>query len=72
MNSPMLDRQFELEDPQAGARLVCWLRDDRRLTVGRRITLKETGSRVWIIAKRYITVVEDADLNRKWHVGGLK
>lgn len=64
------DRQFEMEDGN-GAHLVCWLQDDRRLRVGIRVTLQETGKRRWRILWRSKHVVDDADLNRHWHVGGL-
>jgi hypothetical protein len=67
----MKDRQFDLEDPQTGARLTCWLADDVRLRAGARVTLKETGARLWRITKRYTQVVDDANLNRHWRVGGL-
>lgn len=66
------DRQFDLEDPASGARLTCWLEDDARLRVGVRLTLKQTGTRLWRIVKRYTHVVDDADLKRHWKVGGLK
>lgn len=65
------DRQFDLEDPNSGARLTCWLKDDARLKVGVRVTLKETGKRLWRIVHRYSFVVADKDLNRRWNVGGL-
>jgi hypothetical protein len=67
-----LDRQFELEEPQTGSRLVCWLKDDPRLRPGGRVTLKETGKRLWRITMRYRHVVEDAKIERHWRVGGLK
>lgn len=66
----MKDRQFDLEDTK-GARLTCWLRDDPRLKVGTIVTLRETLNRRWRIVNRYSTVVEDADINRHWRVGGL-
>lgn len=67
----MKDRQFDLEDGK-GARLTCWLRDDKRLQVGVVVTLRETLNRRWRIMARHNTVVEDAKLNRHWRVGGLK
>jgi hypothetical protein len=63
-------RQFDLEDNQ-GARLTCWLADDKRLKPGVWVTLRETGKRQWLILKQYDTVVENADINRRWRVGGL-
>jgi hypothetical protein len=67
-----LDRQFDLEEPATGSRLTCWLKDDPRLKVGIRVTLKETGAaRYWRIVKRYTHVVEDHEINRHWRVGGL-
>lgn len=68
----MIDRQFELFDPNTGSTLVCWLKDDNRLVIGARVTLKETGKRLWRITNRYTHTVEDASLNRHWRVGGLK
>lgn len=65
-----LDRQFELEDGN-GAFLVCWLKDDSRLKVGVRLTLKETGARLWRITHRSAYATPDAGINRNWKVGGL-
>jgi len=62
-------RQFDLEDKQ-GARLTCWLADDKRLKAGVSVTLRETGERRWVILKRY-DMVEDTGINRRWRVGGL-
>jgi hypothetical protein len=66
-----IDRQFRLEEPQTGSVLTCWLKDDPRLKVGVRVTLKETGKRLWRIAWRSEHTVEDANINRHWRVGGL-
>ena len=67
-----VDRQFDLEESDTGSRLTCWLADDSRLTPGVRVTLKETGpKRIWRITKRYRTIVDDAEINRHWRVGGL-
>ena len=66
----MTVRQFDLEDDQ-GARLTWWLAEDKRLKPGVSVTLRETGKRQWLILKRYDTVVENADINRRWRVGGL-
>ena len=66
-----IDRQFELEDPQGGAQLVCWLKDSARLTVGVRVTLKETADLPWRITRRSDVTVNDTQLNRHWHVRGL-
>ena len=66
----MTVRQFDLEDNQ-GARLTCWLADDKRLKPGVSVTLRETGERRWVILKRYEMVVEDSAINRRWRVGGL-
>ena len=64
-----IDRQFELEDPQGGAKLVCWLKDSAILTVGVRVTLKETADLPWRVTRRYQVTV-NTQLNRHWHLRG--
>ena len=66
-----MKRQFELVDGEDQSRLVCWLDDDPRLTLGRSLTLKQTGARLWAIAVRYDHVIADGSLNRGWKVGGI-
>jgi len=63
-------RQFELVDFNDDSRLVCWLPDDKRLKVRTRLTLKGM-KRDWVITRIYQTVKDDAEMNRRWQVGGL-
>jgi hypothetical protein len=61
-------RQFDLVT-DSGAELVCWLRDDRRLTRGRRITLRG-DDRVWRIRASY-SILLDEPPHQDWQVGGI-
>jgi len=62
-------RQFHL---QSGTRhLVCWLEDDRLLTLGRRLTLKGIADRVWTVVTRYNKTLDEPP-EKRWQVGGLQ
>lgn len=57
-------RQFDLFDPS----IV-----DRRPAskVNARVTLKQMPGREWIVSRRYQTVLDNAEINTRWKVGGL-
>lgn len=61
-------RQFQLTAP-GYVTLICWLRDERALQVGRRLRLKDDG-RIWTIAVRYEQTL-DTPPQKDWKVGGL-
>ena len=61
-------RQFELH-ADGGFRIVCWLLDDRRLSIGRRLTLKG-DDREWYVWARWETALAEPP-EKKWQVGGL-
>lgn len=69
-----LMRQFELTTGTTRPhQMVCWLPEDSRLRVGTRLTVKETGARMWTVSARYQTVewLERLVAGRRWAVGGL-
>ena len=53
---------------------IVWLEDDKRLQEGARVTLKDypDPKKLWTIKKRYETVVMASELQKRWHVGGIK
>lgn len=68
-------RQFHLVNGTGQdftTQLRCWLEDDARLTVGRRITLKRDGDamREWVINERSEMTL-DRHPTLRWQVGGL-
>lgn len=73
MTDSAMQRQFELSDG-CGATLVCWLEDRKTLRKNVRLTLKETGDRVWRIEQRFQTTrsVSNEIFSRGWKVGGLE
>lgn len=64
--------QVELYDANCQSRLVCWLPVDSRIKRRAILTLKEIPDRDWIVLRVFKTQIEDADMNRRWSVGGLR
>jgi hypothetical protein len=72
-------RQFMLHS-DGGFELICWLKDDARLTRGRGLTLKGDSTlarhlsggppRSWYVMERYETLLAKPP-EKKWKVGGL-
>lgn len=49
---------------------ICWLRDDDRIQVNSRLTIKKSNI-VWTCVERYETLVKDPPI-KDWKVGGIK
>jgi len=65
-------RQVELFDANDNSRMYCWLPVDQRLKRGVRLTLQGVPHRDWIVMRVFKTEIEDAAMNRRWRVGGLR
>lgn len=66
-------RQVELIEPDSEALLVCWLpiNEMEHVKVGSKIELKGMNGRIWTVGHIYKMTVNDIDLKKSWHVGGI-